>query len=135
MKLKKIVSALTLFVGMTALTTTASANGGALKAFDIRYITNSTCTTCHSGAMPGGTVYQIGKDWKRFGGTSQTAPTDWAGFDAIWAAAYGGVDPNPPAANTDSASVGGCVTDSIATPLSMALAMLTLGFFVRRKKD
>jgi len=32
-------------------------------------------------------------------------------------------------------SSGGCVTSAATTPLMMILAMLTLGFFVRRKKD
>lgn len=34
-----------------------------------------------------------------------------------------------------SSSSGGCVTSAATTPLMMVLAMLTLGFFVRRKKD
>ena len=41
----------------------------------------------------------------------------------------------PTTGDTGGGSGGGCVTSSIFAPISMALAMLSLGFFVRRKKD
>ncbi|MDQ7001134.1 MAG: hypothetical protein Q9N02_00410 [Ghiorsea sp.] len=37
--------------------------------------------------------------------------------------------------NGTSSSGGGCIASSATTPLMMVLAMLSLGFFVRRKKD
>ena len=36
---------------------------------------------------------------------------------------------------SSSGGGGGCLTASVSTPLMMVFAMLTLGFFVRRKKD
>ena len=133
MELKKLFSAVILAAAVTVASGTASANTGAYNAFNDRYVTNSTCTTCHTGSP--GAITALGTDWKTFGGTNQTAPTDWTSFDAIYATAYGGVDPNAPttSANQGTATVGGCITASSTAPLMMLFAILTLGFFIRRK--
>ena len=131
MEFKKLMSAVALMGAMTVAGGTASANTGAAAAFDAYYIEASSCTLCHTAAP--GLRTTVGIDWLAAGGSKDAGPTDWAAFNAASGSVYT-PDPNyvPP---TSGGGGGGCVTSSIATPLSMALAMLTLGFFVRRKKD
>jgi len=145
MGLKSIITTAAIAGALTMGATTASANTGAASAFDAHYNPNSSCTTCHtSTATPAATITAIGTAWKNNGGTKNAGPTTQAQWDALDAdAAIAGtytVDPNwtLPAGTTtttSSSSGGGCVSSSATTPLMMVLAMLSLGFFVRRKKD
>jgi len=141
MNLKKILTvtavAGTLLVGATA----ANATSDAQALFNARYLADDTaCTTCHASASIT-SANTVGAAWLSNGGTKTTAPTDWTGFETAAGSTFGGVDPAwvDPATvvptTTTSSSGGGCVTSSVATPLMMVLAMLSLGFFVRRKKS
>jgi len=138
MNLKKILMVTAVASTMVAGATVANAKAEAQALFNARYLADDTaCTTCHSA-----TTYvrnAVGSAWLGAGGTKTTAPTDWAAFETKAASTFGGVDPNWTApvvtAAADSSSGGGCVTSSATTPLMMVLAMLSLGFFVRRKKD
>jgi len=137
--MKKITMLAVLLGVFSVCSTVASANSGAAAAFDAHFNSPSNCQSCHSGSP--GTVYQLGLDWKAQGGTSQAGLSTQAGWDAFdlkYANTYGGVNPSwtfssPTPIGT--ASTTGCVTSSLSTPLMMMFAMLSLGFFVRRKKD
>ena len=109
----------------------------------------TSCATCHTTAPqlnPFGTAYfQVGGT--KNSGYTLTAgawsslsvlDSDGDGTDNVTEITNGsnpGMSGTTAAASQGSASMTGCMTASIATPLTMALAMLTLGFFVRRKKD
>ena len=135
MNLKKILMVTAVASTMVAGATVANAKAEAQALFNARYLADDTaCTTCHSA-----TTYvrnAVGSAWLGAGGTKTTAPTDWAAFEAAAGSTFGGVDPawTAPVASSSSSS-GGCVASSVTTPLMMVLAMLSLGFFVRRKKD
>ncbi len=145
--MKKIILTAAMLGSLSLGATTASALQGALDTLNAHYGTNLTaCTTCHTTA-PALNVF--GAAYLAAGGdkTGTIAP-NWAVLDAGDADGDGvtnadefaaGTDPavNPNAtstAATSSSSSGGCITASAATPLMMVLAMLSLGFFVRRKK-
>ena len=139
MEFKKLMTVVALFGAMSFGASTASANTGAAADFDAHYTVASGCTDCHTGTP--GAITPLGSAWKAAGGSKNAGPTGaagWAALDAVYEATYGPVKTTPttttPAATTDSGGGGGCVT-SVATPLTIVLAMLTLGFFVRRKKD
>jgi len=78
-------------------------------------------------------------------GTLLVQGTDWMiNANGSFTVAGGGPVPakavivrNAPVVSVPAAggSSGGCVTSAATTPLMMVIAMLTLGFFVRRKKD
>ena len=142
MEFKKLMSAAALIGAMSFGASTASADTGAAAAFDAHYVNNSTCVSCHLGTP--GTLTNLGLDWKAAGGTKKAGPgaAGWATLDATYADSFGGVDttaattttPTTTTTSSDSGG-GGCVASSATTPLMMVLAMLTLGFFVRRKKS
>jgi len=141
MKFKQLMTAVALLGAMSFGASSASANTGAAAAFDAHYVKNSSCTLCHTG-LPG-TRLALGNAWLANGGTKNAGPTTQAQWDALDVNAdivAGGyvVDPAwtlPTTTTTSSGGGGGCITDAATTPLMMVLAMLTLGFFVRRKKD
>ncbi|MDQ7001135.1 MAG: hypothetical protein Q9N02_00415 [Ghiorsea sp.] len=134
---KKIIMVVLLGV-LSFGSTIASANIGAFNAFNAHFHTPSSCTTCHSGTP--GVVSPLGNVWKANGGTSQaglSSQANWTTFDTKYKTTYGGVNPSwvfsaPTPVGT--ASVTGCVSRSLSTPLMMVLGLLSLGFFVRRKK-
>ncbi|WP_038246518.1 hypothetical protein [Ghiorsea bivora] len=136
--MKKNIMMASLLGVLSIGSTVASANIGAYNAFNAHYINPATCTSCHTGT-PGVTT-TLGVDWKAQGGSSQAGPSTQAGWDALdikYATNYGGVNPNwtfsaPTPVGT--ASLTGCVASSLSTPLMMFLAMLSLGFVVRRKR-
>lgn len=136
--MKKIITTAAMIAAVSFGAMSASANVGAGAAFDAHYVSNSNCFSCHTGTP--GTLIQLGIDWKAQGGGKDSGPTTvagWDNLDALYSTTYGGVEPTwvAPAAATASTSSGGCVTSSATTPLMMVLAMLALGFFVRRKKS
>ena len=140
MNLKTIVTTAAIAGALTMGASAASADVGATAAFNAHYtVQDTTCLTCHAGAAAPKTHTAFGTDWIANGGTKNTGPATAAGWDALdanWLATYGPVKstwtaPVPAAPS----SGGGCVTSSVTTPLMMVLAMLSLGFFVRRKKD
>ena len=139
--MKKTILSAAIVGVLTAGIGTANATSTAQGLFNARYLNDDTaCNTCHASAT--NTVANaVGQAWLGAGGTKTTAPTDWAAFETAAGSTFGGVDPNwtDPATTTtttssSSSSSGGCITSAVATPLMMVLAMLSLGFFVRRKK-
>jgi hypothetical protein len=125
---------------------TASANTGALSAAAGHYASVSKgCFACHADGN--GQKNAVTAAWLSAGGTSQSAPTNWTQFDTADSDGDGvnnqteierGTAPytNPNAsASASSGGGGGCIASSATTPLMMLLTMLSLGFFVRRKKD
>ena len=133
--MKKIILAATLMGALVSVSGVANATSEAQSLFNARYLTNDvSCNTCHASATVT-TANAVGLAWLGAGGTKTTAPTDWAAFETKAGSTFGGVDPawTPPAAPATSS--GGCITSSAATPLMMVLAMLTAGFFVRRKNS
>lgn len=144
MNLKTIITTATIAGALTMGSTTASALAAAQTDFNAHYTQqDTTCITCHAGAAAPKTHTAFGTDWLANGGTKSAGPTTAAGWDALDAKylnTYGPVKstwvaPTAAAAAASSSSGGGCVTSSVTTPLMMVLAMLSLGFFVRRKKD
>jgi len=154
MNLKKIVTTAAVLSALSIGATAASASTAYMSTggiVDQKYpganITNS-CFICHTGTP--GAMTSYGNQFKNVGGTggglgtvAQLTAIDGLdadgdgisnGTEIMNATGTGNTDvivnPNAPA---DSS--GGCVTSSVTTPLMMVLAMLSLGFFVRRKKD
>ena len=144
MEFKKIMSAVALMGAMTLASGTASAKGTYWDEWELQFSSGGTtgCYVCHDTSNSSfnafGTLFK-GTSHKTAAAltsavtnvgntinpdTNNTYGTDWAA-GSLPSVSSGG----------SSGGGGGCVTTSIATPLTMALAMLTLGFFVRRKKD
>ncbi|MDX8384400.1 MAG: hypothetical protein R8M45_09985 [Ghiorsea sp.] len=145
MEFKKLMGAALMLGAITFGATTASANQGASDAFNAHFTTSAACTTCHANSSkPIGVFSAIGLAWRTNTGTANAGPTTQAGWDALDADTAATMylpvlstwSFTPPTNNdnNDSGS-GGCVTSSVATPLMMFLAILSFGFFVRRKKD
>ena len=155
MNLKKIVTTAAILGAVTFSASTASAQsayvadltliGSALTSADA-----NSCLACHSGAnnsagdkgvTPFADDYKVGV--AIFGSITAIEATalgaldsDGDGIDNATEAAAGSDFWGTVATTTaSSSSSGGCITSSVTTPLMMVLAMLSLGFFVRRKKD
>ncbi|WP_038246520.1 hypothetical protein [Ghiorsea bivora] len=156
MNLKKIVTTAAIAGALTMGGTIVSAQPLALSNFNVNYGTTVTsCALCHTTNATTGTLNAFGANFKTAGGAKTAYMPNWATLDGMDADADGVLNGaqiaagNAPAGNgtlaapTDivvtttaaSSSGGGCVTSSLTTPLMMVLAMLSLGFFVRRKKD
>ncbi len=143
--MKKITTAVAIAGALTMGATTASALQSAADAFNAHYTVQAdttTCLTCHNGAAAPKTHTAFGNDWLANGGTKSAGPTTaagWTALDAKYLNTYGPVKSTWVAPTTTttatSSSGGGCVTSTATTPLMMVLAMLSLGFFVRRKKS
>ncbi len=146
--MKKIILTAAMLGAVAMSATSASANTGAATAFDAHYLNNSNCATCHTSTFtPATTLTAIGTAWKVNGGTKDAGPTtqaQWDTLDGDAAITTAGFTKDPswtlPAATTTPVETsdgggGGCITSSVTTPLMMVLAMLSLGFFVRRKKS
>ncbi|MDQ7003934.1 MAG: hypothetical protein Q9N67_02990 [Ghiorsea sp.] len=127
--------------------TTASAQQGALDALNIGFGSNLTsCSVCHTTAPA---LNTFGDAWRTAGGlkagsglvnftTLGDADIDGDGINNRDEAVAGTLQDGlatATATTTTTDSGGGCVTSSVTTPLMMVLAMLSLGFFVRRKKS
>ncbi len=123
-------------------------------------LTNS-CNICHTGAP--GTMTSYGNQFKNVpggtgggagtvaaltaidgldadgdgipNGTEITNATGTNSLDVITNVTTGATTTTDTGTSDTGSSGGGCVTSSVTTPLMMVLAMLSLGFFVRRKKD
>ena len=136
--MKKIITAAVIAGALTMGATTASALAGAQTAFNAHYTVQDTnCTTCHtSTATPKTTHTAFGNDWLANGGTKSAGPAQagWDVLDAKYTSTYGPVKATTPTTPTSDGG-GGCIASSATTPLMMALVMLSLGFFVRRKKS
>ncbi len=150
--MKKIITAAAIAGALTMGATTASAQAAYLPELNTAIGSNYTdCLACHSTAG-GGTdngVTPLAASWKTIAGSpaalplSTTQQTSLANADSDGDGVSNaqeildGTDPNvdPNAVVASSSGGGGCVTSAATTPLMMVLAMLTLGFFVRRKKD
>ncbi len=143
MEFKKLMTAAAMIGAMSFGASTASADSTVKAVFDGIYPSNTnSCYICHTGTPGPLTAY--GSAYKNAGGpkvannaANVTAATDAINaIDAQFATqiANNTLPDAAPAAGGGGGG-GGCVTSSITTPLTMALAMLVLGFFVRRKKD
>jgi len=108
----------------------------------------TSCATCHTSAPA---LNAFGLEYLTLGGTKAagyvlalsaqntlliTGDTDNDGIKNL-AELQAGTNPAGDAASAPpgQASVTGCVSSALSTPLMMVFAMLSLGFFVRRKKD
>ena len=142
--MKKAVLTIGLVTLLTLGVTSASANTGALSAAVGHYAAvPASCMACHADGN--GQKSTITAAWLAAGGTSMSAPANWATFDT----ADSDGDGTPNKVEIEAGSVaystttaaggdtegGGCVVTSVTTPLMMVLTMLSLGFFVRRKKN
>ena len=155
--MKKIITAAAIAGALTMGANTASAEPTAITTFNANYGTTiSNCAVCHTTSTgSGGARNAFGDNFKTAGGVKSAYTPNWTSLDAMDADADGTLNGaeiaagNAPAGNgtlaspTDIATTpaptsgggGGCVTSSVTTPLMMVLAMLSLGFFVRRKKS
>ena len=159
--MKKIILSAAIAGTLTMGATTASAQyayvakvntalGGSLNAAD-----GSGCLACHGGTnnstgdkgvTPFATLWKntVGSPAAATLTTAMTdalrlADSDGDGTDNATEAAagtnfWGSTTTTTTTTTTTSDSGGGCVTSAATTPLMMVLAMLSLGFFVRRKK-
>jgi len=107
----------------------------------------TSCATCHTSAPA---LNAFGLEFLSLGGSKATGyvlaltaqntlfggDTDNDGIKNL-AELQAGTNPAGDAASAPpgQASVTGCVSSALSTPLMMVFAMLSLGFFVRRKKD
>ncbi|MDQ7057320.1 MAG: hypothetical protein Q9N62_02235 [Ghiorsea sp.] len=157
MNLKKIVTTAAVLSALTMGATTASAEAPALANFNKNYTTTvSDCLLCHTASTgAGGVLNLFGANFKAAGGTKTAYMPNWGtldGMDADNNGTFNGAQiaagdapagngtlaaftvPSSASSTAAPSSGGGCVTSSVTTPLMMVLAMLSLGFFVRRKK-
>jgi len=144
MEFKKLMTTAAILAAMSFGATTASATTSAKAVFDAEYGAAGSavsCFVCHTGTPGSMTAY--GNQYKAAGGGKNGTLGAILAIDGLDADGDGvtngaeiaaGTEINP-AAVPSSSSGGGCVTSSVTTPLMMVLAMLSLGFFVRRKKD
>jgi len=161
MKLKKTITAIAALGAISFGGLTAHAEALALVNFNVNYGTSVTsCALCHTTASPNSNSARnaFGQDFKTAGGSKSLYVANYATLDAMDsdndgnlngaqiaagnAPAGNGTLASPTATATAAASTssggssgGGCVTSTVTTPLMMVLGMLTLGFFVRRKKS
>jgi len=152
MNLKKIVTTAAITGALTMSASVASAMPTAQTNFNTHYNVNtSSCAICHTTAdgYKNKARNSFGDAFKNAGGGKPNyMPTSWTSLDATYGATIAAG--NAPAGNgtlaaptstattttsSSSSGGGGCVASSATTPLMMVLAMLSLGFFVRRKKD
>jgi len=160
MKLKKTITAIAALGAISFGGMTASANTPAVGTLGTTSGLSITqgCTTCHTGASTtalgssGSARNAFGTAFKATSNKTNNYAITTAQWDAlkvldsdgdgatnlkeITDGTNPGVDPNASSGNTSSGSSGGgCMTAELTTPLMMVLGMLTLGFFVRRKKS
>jgi len=155
MNLKTIITSAAIAGALTMGATTASAQALALTNFNANYKTTVTsCALCHTTATTtSGTLNTFGLNFKTAGGAKNAYMPNWGNLDGMDADGNGTSNGSQIAAGDAPAgngtltaikdivvdgggsSGGGCVASSVTTPLMMVLAMLSLGFFVRRKKD
>ena len=157
--MKKIITAAAIAGALSLSVNIASATPTALSNFNTNYGTSVTsCALCHTtadgNANPARNAF--GADFKNAGGGKTLYMPNWTTLDgmnsgglaspnngaviAAGNAPAGGTLTNPAVSATTTTPSsggggGGCIASSATTPLMMVLAMLSLGFFVRRKKD
>jgi len=146
-RLVKLSLATSTLIGLTFFgVSVASAEQAALNNLNGQYGVNLTsCSLCHTSA-PALNVF--GLDFIAANGTKNSGYNpNWATLDAGDADGDGvtngaeiqaGTDPHlapGQTATTETASVTGCMTGSVATPLMLLLAMLSLGLVSGRKEE
>ncbi len=121
----------------------AHASVSAKSVFDGVYPGNTiSCFVCHTGSPGSLTLY--GVQYVNAGGINSGTASAINAIDNLDADNDGntngseiaaGTDPsgNTNTANTETASVYGCMTTSLATPLMIFLALFALGFLLRKK--
>ena len=135
MEFKKLMSAVALMGAMFASSGTASAQQAYYNVLTATYGTKTACYVCHDTTGKSGFT-TFGTAFSNIAHKQDNGVAAYAQLDATYGAELtAGTLPQASSSGGAAGGGGGCVTDSIATPLTMALAMLTLGFFVRRKKD
>jgi len=161
MKLKKTITIIAALGALSFGAMNAQAEALALSNFNGNYGTTVTsCALCHTSASPTSANKArnaFGTDFKTAGGSKSAYVANYTTLDTMDsdgdltlngaqiaagnAPAGNGTLASPTATATAAASTssggssGGCVTAAVTTPLMMVLGMLTLGFFVRRKKS
>jgi uncharacterized low-complexity protein len=157
MNLKNIITTAAIASALTMGATTASAHPTALANFNTNYGTSViSCALCHTTAdgNANSALNAFGQDFKNAGGGRPNYAPNFVTLDGMNSgglaspdngtvirnnnAPAGGTLANPAvtaATTTPSSGGGGCIASAATTPLMMVLAMLSLGFFVRRKKD
>ena len=157
--MKKIILSAAMLGALSLSVSTASAEPTAITTFNTNYGTNiSSCAVCHTTADGNANSARnaFGADFKTAGGGKPNYTPVWATLDGMNSgglavpdngtvigngnAPAGGTLANPTVSATTPTTPsggggGGCVASSATTPLMMVLAMLSLGFFVRRKKS
>ncbi len=154
--MKKIVLSAAMLGALSISANTASATPTALANFNANYGTSVTsCALCHTTADGNANpaLNAFGADFKTAGGAKPNYAPTFATLDGMNSGGLATPDNgtviaagNAPAGGTlaaptvtttptSSSSGGGCIASVATTPLMMVLAMLSLGFFVRRKKD
>jgi len=145
MKYKYLSTLIALCIGVSSGAYLANASSNSKAIFDVEYPGNSiTCFVCHTGTPGSLTAY--GTQYINNGGFSAGSLAAIQAIDSLdadndgmsnGAAIAAGIDPNGGSSSgggTEQASVTGCVTSSLSTPLMLFLSMLILGFFARRNK-
>lgn len=140
---KKVFGLLLMLATVSLGAMSANASVSAKGVFDGVYPGNTiSCFVCHTGSPGSLTLY--GVQYVSNGGTAAGLTAAINAIDNLDAdndtitngsEIAAGTDPsgNTNTANTEEASVFGCTTASLGTPLLMFLAMFALGFLVRKK--
>ncbi|MDX8387983.1 MAG: hypothetical protein R8M46_05550 [Ghiorsea sp.] len=163
MEFKKLMTAVALFGALSFGATAVSANTGALtnlKATSGLAVTQG-CVACHVGATATtapntsrnsfGTAFKATSpkpnytfttaNWDALKVLNSDSDANGTNLAELTAETNPGIDQSATTTTTTTTTTsssgggGGCIASAATTPLMMVLAMLTLGFFVRRKKD
>ena len=141
MKSKQLFTAVSTLLFLLAGSFSANATSAQKDAFNSLYpaaASKTACTVCHTGSPTPFTAY--GTAYMGVGGSANPTASmqaienmdpDGDGKTFLDEINAGTIAP----ISQGTASTTGCLSSTIVTPLSLALAMLALGFFVRRKKD
>ena len=159
--MKKIILSAAMLGALSLSANIASATPTALNNFNTNYTTSVTsCALCHTTAdgNANSALNAFGSDFKAAGGGKPNYAPNFTALDAMDSDGDGttngaeiaagtapggnGTLASPTSTATTTTTTpsssggggGGCIASSVTTPLMMVLAMLSLGFFVRRKK-
>ena len=145
MVIKKVIGFMVMLGAMSLGAHVASASSSAKVVFDGVYPGNTiSCFVCHTGTPGSLTAY--GVQYVSAGGINSGTTAAINAIDNLDADNDGntngseiaaGTDPsgNANTASTETASVTGCVSSGLSVPLLMLLALLSLGFLVKRKRS